>query len=377
MFLVTGSNGSNFDGKNVLFTDQGLVEGAGQFRPVTASVGVASGSASVIRTIALTGEGASLQTQQFVSTAIVVTDPNGSLGDVTLSAPSGTPADITAPRIVGNIDVTNGSISGTISTTSGDLGRAIADANGNIVGVTFIRAGAGGLTTTGKILSAANLVSQIQLQSSLDGVVAVQGDIGVIKTQPNGDAVVGTGPGSPLTRFGGINVSTGGVKGSIIALGNVFGDINVNGGLDGRIAVKGRTVAGLDPSRIGILGNVSIGGGVNSTAAIVSAGRIGDDGITDATRIANDSVGTKLSISGAVKGIIAAVDDINYGSIGNTSAASLVENVGPGSTDGQVIASIFTDGGVALTIPDGLSLILTDLGFLRVGADGHLTVSPP
>jgi len=369
LFLVTGANGSNFDGKNVLFVDQGR-----DFHPVTASVLVSANGPSIVQQIDLTGEAASFQTQQLVSQAINVT--SGSLGDVTLGAPGGSPANITAPRIVGNIDVTNGAISGTILTTSGDIGRAIRDASGNITGVTFIRAGAGGLTSTGRIISSGNLVSLIDLQSSLDGVVAAQGDIGIIKTDANGNAVVGPGPGSPLTRFGGINVSTGGLKGSIVALGDAFGDINVSGGMDGRIAVKGRTVAGLPASRTGILGNVNIGGGMNPTAAIVSSGRIGDDGIDNATRIANDSVGTKLSISGAVKGIIAAVDDINFGSLGNTSAASIFENVGPNSTNGQVIASIFTDGGVTLTIPDGLSLILVDLGNLRVGLDGNLTVNP-
>src|SRR5262249_31842980 len=126
LFLVTNSNGSAFDGGSVLFEDQGK-----DYRPVTASVrvGAAAGSAATVREIDLTGEAASFQTQQLVSEAITVL--SGSLGDVTLRASGGSPANITAPRIVGSIDVTNGAISGTIKTTEGNLGSAIKDANGN------------------------------------------------------------------------------------------------------------------------------------------------------------------------------------------------------------------------------------------------------
>src|SRR5262249_43640904 len=152
LFLVTGTNGSNFDAKNVLFADQGA-----DFSPVTAAVRVAAGGPSIIQEIDLTGEAASFRTQQLVSQAITMLD--GSMGDVTLMAPGGSPANITAPRIVGNIDVTNGSISGTIQTTAGDFGRRITNAAGQVTGVTFVRAGAGGLTGTGRIISAADLVS--------------------------------------------------------------------------------------------------------------------------------------------------------------------------------------------------------------------------
>jgi len=373
MFLVTGSNGSNFDGKNVLFADQGVEPGTGQYRPVTGEVGVAAaGGSATIRTVTLSGEGGSFQTQQLVSQAITVV--SGSLGDLTLSASGGSPANITAPRIVGNIDVTNGAISGTIRTTSGDLGRAFRNAAGNITGVTFVRAGGGGLTTTGQIISARDLVSQISIQSGLDGVVAVQGNIGVIQTDATGAAVVGSGPGRPLTRFGGITVSTGGLKGSVVALGNVFGDINVSGGLDGRIAVKGSPVLGLDPSRVGILGNVNVGGGMAATAAIVSAGVIGDDGNNS---VRNDGAGTRLNISGTTKGILAAGGDINFGSVGSLSQAAVFENAA--SADLAAITAIFTNGAVALSVTNDneLLLILTDLGTLRVGLDGRLTGTTP
>ena len=215
-------------------------------------------------------------------------------------------------------------------------------------------------------------MSSITTQSSLDGVIAAQGNIGVIQTDSNGNAVVGTGPGNPLTRFGGVTVSTGGMNGSIVALGNVFGDLNIGGGLGGRIAVKGQTVAGLPSFRIGILGNISINGGVSPTGAIVSAGLIGDDG---SNNLGNDSVGTKLNISGAAKGIFAAEGDINFGSVGNLGQVKILENAA--GLNKAAIDAIFTNGGVALTIPDGLGFLLIDVAGLRVGLDGKLTGTTP
>src|SRR5262249_36766434 len=154
-------------------------------------------------------------------------DPGGSLGDLILSSPGGLVADVTADSIIGNINATNGGISGTIKTTVGDIGRALTDAGGNITGVTTIHAGGGGLT--GKILAKGNLVSQVSLRSGLDGVVAADGDIGVIQTV---NGVAKTNPDGSLIRFGGIAVSTGGLNGQVIALGNFFGDLSVTGGLD-------------------------------------------------------------------------------------------------------------------------------------------------
>jgi hypothetical protein len=367
LYLVTNSSGSSFDNKSILFQDEGT-----NFIPVTAAVRVsAAGNSSTVQEIDLTGEGASFQTQQLVSQAITVT--SGSLGDVTLQAPGGSPANITAPSIVGSINVTNGGISGTIQTTQGDLGRAIKDTSGNIIGVTSIQAGAGGLTSTGQIISAGNLVSLISLKSGLDGTIAAQGDIGVIQTDANGNAVVDSA--GRLTRFGGVNVTTGGMSGSIVALGNVFGDISVGGGLAGRIAVKGRAVMGIDATRTGILGNVNINGGISATGAIISAGRIGDDAITDSTRFGTDGVGTTLNISGTTKGILAAEDDINFGSVGSLVPSLVFEH--STGTNKSTIDAIFTDGGTALTIPVGLTLILTDLDALTVGTDGNLTGTKP
>jgi len=257
----------------------------------------------------------------------------------------------------------------------------MTDASGKITGVTIIQAGGGGLTSTGEIISAGNLVSQVNIKSGLDGVVAANGDIGVIQLTN------GLAPKAPaaLTRFGGISVTTGGLDGQVVALGNVFGDISVGGGLSGRIAAHGREEFGLSAgqtfSRTGILGNVSIGGGIGTTGAIVSAGLLGDDG-TD--NISNDVNGTHLTISGTDKGIIAAEEDINFGATGGLNTAGTFENVGtPGSpqyaggANKNAIDYIFTNGGVALTVPNGLSVILQDLLALTVLNNGNLGGTTP
>jgi hypothetical protein len=381
----------------MLFTDE-----VADNLPVTAmDTLVASGSSSTVTSVAFTGQGGSLTTAQRITTSIQAM-PGGSLGDLILSAPGGIPAtatimadrilgnivvtnggiagDITADTILGNIDA-NGAISGTIQ-TSGDLGSTITGASGNIIGVTSIQTGGGGLT--GQIIVGGNLISQVSLKSGLDGVIAVDGDIGAIQTS-GGIAV--TGANGTLIRFGGITVSTGGVNGQIVALGNIFGDINVTGGLSGRIAAKGNEEFGLSNhqnfSRTGILGNVSIGGGISTTGAIVSAGLLGDDGFDN---INNDTNGTHLSISGTDKGILAAEEDINFGATGSLNQAGVFENVGTPGTQQYVkgankaaIDAIFTNGGVLLDVtnPTDLALILQDLLALTVGNDGNLTGTKP
>ncbi len=354
-FLVTGPGGS-FDSKKMLFAD--IV--ADNLPVSVKDTLVPSGSSTTVQSVAFTGQGGSLTTAQPITTSISAS-AGGSLGDLILSSSGGITADITADSIIGNIDATNGGISGTILTTVGDLGRAFTDSGGNITGVTYIHAGGGGLT--GNILVKGNLVSQVNLQSGLDGVVAVDGDIGVIQTVTvNGVKVAKTNPDGSLIRFGGLAVSTGGLNGQVIALGNVFGDLSVTGGLGGRIAVRGNPGEfGLASFRYGILGNVSIGGGINTTGAIVSSGLIGDDG---ANNINKDTAGTHLTISGTDKGILAAGEDINFGTTGSLNQGGLVENAT--GANQNAIDWIFTNGGVTLdvTVQPQLDLILLDLDHL-------------
>jgi hypothetical protein len=335
LFLDTGPG--VFDVKDVLFADQATGDNSD-----TAAVTIANG---VIGTVAFQGDGVSMQTSQPISTAITST---GWLGDLSLSSSSGVP-DVTMPSMRGNLD-TNGPIWGTVQTTVGDIGQALTNGLGTIIGTTTINTTQG---IPGRIISRGSLVSRVLSQKELSGVLAAQGDLGVAYVNGAGQ----------LVRFGGL-LSNGQFSGSMVVLGNILGDVLAKNGLSGRIAARGRPIAGIAATRVGILGNVSVSGNIATTGAIVSGGVLGD--------LAG---GTTFS-SGAVKGILAAIGDINFGGTGDTSSAAIFENaIG---ANAAAINAIFTQGGTPLSFDylgtlDGLGLILTDLAALHVGSGGTLT----
>jgi hypothetical protein len=182
-------------------------------------------------------------------------------------------------------------------------------------------------------------------------------------------------PDGSLSRFGGITVSTGGVTGQIIALGNAFGDLNISGGLSGRIAVKGnKGEFGLTSFRYGILGNVSIGGGFRTTGAVVSSGLIGDDG---ADNIKNDQNGTHITLSGSDSGLLAADEDISFGAGFGPNPPNVVENAS--GTNQIAIDAVFTyNNGVLLDVldPTQLASIVKDLLALQL-KNGKLSGTTP
>jgi hypothetical protein len=347
LFLVTGSSG--FNAKDVLFTDQ--------IADNTSVTAVVSTVAGAITSIQFLGDGGSIQTALPVGSI----KSTGPLGDLLLSSSSGI-RDVTAPSIFGNM-IIGGPILGTVQTTGqrtdpmtgavsqvpADLGSALTDGSGTIVGTTSITATA----IPGRVISRNNLISQITTGDF--NVIAAQGDIGVAYVNAMGQ----------LVRFGGISAHS--PTGSVVALGNMFGDFNSNGGFAARIAVKGRPIPGLDPGRIGILGGVNVSvGGMRSGSDIVSGGVIGDP-----------AGGTFLSINGAIKGIVAAEGKIKFAVSGNMGS-SIFENAT--GKDAAAIDAIFTYNNKQplafdLTGLDlaGLGLILDDLKALTVGKDGHLT----
>jgi hypothetical protein len=337
LFLDTGPG--TFDSKSVLFTDQ-TTDNAAVTAVVTATGGVLS-------TVQLLGDGGAIETAQRIGTSISSTGP---LGDLFLSSSYGL-RDVTAPSIFGNID-TKGPIFGTIQTTVGDLGRAITNGGGTIIGTTIVTTNQG---ITGRIISRGNVISRIDTQKEFSGVVAAQGDLGVAYVNGMGQ----------LVRFGGL-ISRGQFTGRVVVLGNLLGDVDARSGLSGRIAVKGRTIAGLAASRIGILGNFSVQGSIQEGSAIVSGGLIGD------------AAGGTFLTAGSVKGILAAKGGINFGQTGSRQQAAIYENAT--GVNAAAIDAIFTRmGGVPhgfdLVGMDlaGLALMLTDLAALRVGPGGNLT----
>jgi hypothetical protein len=375
LFMDTQPTLRVFDSRDVLFTDE--VNLTPQLPPdpcvafvITKHPATVVGPSSV-QSISLVGDGGSISTALPIAKSITSTGP---LGDLTLTSSGGLTANVKAASIFGSILVPNGSISGTIQTTgvridpvtgttmpvAADIGRTLTHTAGNVTGVTEILAGVGGIR--GRVISRGNLVSQVVCVGNLSGVIAAQGDMGAILRNADGTAVVDSQ--GRLTRFGGVVVA-GNFSGRMLSLGNVFGDIIVSGRWTGRCAALGRAVAGLDPTRTGILGNLTVLSPLTSTGAIVSGGMIGD--------VAG---GTALLVQGSFRGIVAAVGNVNLSSLDSglpTLAAFYGANLG--SPNAAVIDSLFQSSfDVAPGDLKQLTLMLAALSALHVGSDGNLAL---
>ncbi len=388
LFIATDKNGRHFDNDSVIFVVQSVVTAnpAGTANIVTAS-NVARGADtalvtvmptydhhghledSVIQTIAIRGDGASIQTQQWISQSITSTGP---LGDLILLSNQGI-TDVTAPSIFGSI-ISGGAIIGTIQTTgirtdpitgatasvSTDFGNLYVSTSnegpgnegrwneGPYLTTTVVETECGGIS--GRIISRGNLVSQITSDGGLSGVIAAQGNLGLNRT------VAGEN-----TRFGGI-LSNGPVSGSVVILGQQIADATINGGFKGgHYAVEG-----------GILGNLLINGGLDASSALVSGGQIGAS-----------ALGTTLTVNGDNKGIIAAAGNIIFGK--HAPKDYVFNNVGTNTQNpnAAALSAIFTNNGSILALDvnpldlKGLALILVDLENLAVGSNGSLTGPVP
>jgi|GEM_PF-6184431 len=204
---------------------------------------------------------------------------------------------------------------------------------------------------------------------AISGVIAAQGDLGAIQRDSQGRAVQDAS--GRLTRFGGID-SGGRFSGQLIVLGNVFGDLTLQEGLrGGRIAVHGRSVAGLDSARVGILGNVNVDDLFDAGGVIVSGGMIGD------------AVGATALNARNINGIVAAKGAITLSADARTKhAAFFGGDLGatPGNANAAIIDAIFQsafDVDSAKLDLGGLSLIEANLAALQVGKDGNLNLAKP
>jgi hypothetical protein len=373
LFLGTPAGGGSFDNSDVVLVVEGVPSpnAAGTANTVTPSNthrGAATAlvyviptfvsgklANSVIQTITLRGDGASIRTPLYVASAITST---GTLGDLTLQNTQGI-TNITAPSIFGSI-IGSGGITGIIQTTglhtdpitsvvsagSADLGNVYVATSNGVTGPTATVIQASG-PLSGSIISRGRLISQVQVHG-ISGVVAAQGDIGV---------TVGT------ARLGGI-VSNGDVNGQIVTLGNIVGDVVIHGGLrGGRIAAKQS-----------MLGNVNISGVIDAGAALVSGGSIG-----------SAAAGTGLIVGapsspGMISGIVAAEGSISLKAGTITPAAFYQSGLGSSNNlNKAAIDAIFTyKNGQSLAFDlagdlDGLALILADMKALKVDSSGNLT----
>jgi hypothetical protein len=356
-FLSTEPQGGDFDDRDVIF-----VTSPTQFppQPIRAQVTAApvprpngQPGPAVIQTIALFGDGGSIQTRQEITQAITSTGP---LGDLILGSEKGLVANVTAPSIFGNILV-HGPIAGTIQTTgqrldpvtgavtqvAADIGRLLTNPQGKVIGVTQVRAEDGGIT--GRIISRRDLISQVIVDGGLSGLVAVQGNI---------DETNATDKDGHPVRLGGLVVN-GGISGQVVVLGTVYADVIDHGGLrGGRIAVKGD-----------ILGNLTIDGEIDAGSAVVTGGRVGDA-----------TAGTVMEV-GEVKGILAAEGSILFKHTPNTMHAAFfgqnLKTADPTSAvaiDAIFQPDVFDQIGLDLK---GLGAILSHVAALHVSG-GHLVL---
>jgi hypothetical protein len=372
LFFSTAAIGGSFDPANIVFTVQDAVvanaAGSGNVViPSNAARGADVALVTVVPTygnnnqrqgtqvqsINISGDGASISTSQWIAGEIRSTGP---MGDIALFSNQNV-GKISAPSFIGSITL-GGEVTGTIQSTGqrtdpitgvttsvpADIGRVFVDASGHLATTTISISGG---IFGGRVVSRGNLVSQFSTNIGAGGVLAVQGNLG-------------TAFGS--SRLGGFT-NAGNLAGDVVVLGRVIGDLAVTGGLvgSGRIAAKG-----------GFSGNVSISGGIDTGAALVSDGGIGDP-----------SLGTTLSVSGKVKGIIAAKGSINF--LGSPlTGPTIFNNASVNSPpSAAAIDAIFNDSmgnPLAFDVSNldlsGLSTIRTQLSALHVGRNGQLTLVP-
>ena len=322
--------------------------------PVTATIKILPSSTvnPLVQSISLVGDGGSINS--LLSIANITSA--GSLGDVTISASAGSTVNnaaglgnVTATNIFGSINVANAGIYGVVQSTVGNIGQTILGSSGAISSVSTIFANG---ALTGQIISAGSLISSVKTNGTFSGVIAAQGNIGVIQYNPAGNAVTSTS--GALSRFGGITTGNNN-SGQIIALGNIYGDLNFGGTMTGRVAADGVAINGLSAARLGILGNISVNN-FAAGSAIVSGGLVGD------------AAGSTNVYLGSPKGFVAALGGVTLRST-TLPAGDLIQNISSGANLTAVNA-IFTNGNLPLTFNtggnlQGLILIETDLASLR------------
>ena len=280
----------------------------------------------------------------------------GALGDIQLRlGKAEVLQSITAPSIFGNINLYGGTLTGTLQTTGeafdnngqshavgADLG---AVNNGTATELDLV------LASTAKVVSRGNLFSHVQIQGNFNALIAANGDIG----QNNNGA-----------RTGGITITgKGNNTGQIIALGNIEGDVTVAGKLSGKIAAHGRPAVGATPnSPTGILGDVTVTSGLTRSAAILTAGQIGDAG-----------TGTILTLGKPSQGLIAAAGGINLQQP-TTGHPKVGSSPGQVLTDSAALDNLWTpslDSGTGDEDLGGLKEMEQNVNQLKAGSNGALT----
>jgi hypothetical protein len=371
-FFLDDNTWGQFDWSNVSFTieSQLSVNSSGTANIVTPSnvargsdvalihVGIpTSGGSSVIQGITILGDGASIQTFQWIDGPIVSTGP---LGDLFLLnwQPVG---DITAPSIFGTIlsyaqyngtiqttGLWTNPISGVVSSIPGTFGETYLNSSRQFTTNTF-ETYSGALT--GNLIVRGNLVSNVVLNGGLTGTIDVLGNIG--STTPNN------------LRLGAITIN-GNDSGTIETMGQILGNLTINGSLG-----KSGSIASLGS----IVGSLTVNGGMSAGSRIISGGSIG-----------SSSYGTQLTVYGGTNGLIVSAGSLiewsgdansptTFAGVGSTAIINVIDEIFGGSATSTIPLTSFDLNPFALDLI-GLDEILGELALLHINKAGQLSVIP-
>ncbi|MDE3068412.1 MAG: hypothetical protein KGJ60_12810, partial [Verrucomicrobiota bacterium] len=185
VLFMDSTNDGHLNDADVIFADQ-IVDNAS----VTAIVTMfgptgPGGKQSYLQSIQFIGDGGSVDTTlPFAATGSITS--TGAVGDIYLRAGTGI-ANVTAASFFGNVDLFGGTLTGTFQSTSADIGRANINSSGQIIGVTVFNAN---FASTARLIARGNLISQVNSGGAMLGLIAAQGDIGVIQQNADGTATV-------------------------------------------------------------------------------------------------------------------------------------------------------------------------------------------
>jgi len=219
LFTTNGPNGKKyFDPRGLLLSDQ-----ASDGSTLSASATFAAGvhPHPIVTQLSFFGDGGSVNSGLLVQNIT----SNGPLGDIQLYAgKTEILQSLTAPSIFGNINLFGGTLIGTLQTTgvAGQhaVGADLGSINNGIATELDLKLAPGAM-----IVSRGELLSHVQIAGALDGTIASAGDIGqgVGATRAGGITVMGHASST----------------GRIISLANIVGDVSIAGKFAGRLAAKG------------------------------------------------------------------------------------------------------------------------------------------
>ena len=292
---------------------------------------------SIIETIALRGDGGSIQTAQTIGSSNNNDRTNasftpsitstGPLGDVIVQGPL---PNVTAPSIFGSLlpsgpipatttiqttGLRTDPITSAVSQVPADLGRVYVFTTvlANVVTATQVQSNGAGLA--GQILCGGNLISQVVSNGATTGVITVQpvawepgsGNVGTTFTYPL--------PSSQVLKLGGF-ISNGPMTAPSISVGNSGGTINVNGLVQGGIlttygsvfgnivingAMNGPTVSAGNNGAATLNVNGTLQGGIITTYGSVF-GDISIHGTMNGPTLSAGNNGTRINVNGTVQG---------------------------------------------------------------------------